>query len=100
MDASSPAGDGEKFDIIINMMSKLNDKLELIDCRVKELEVDDNSTIGIKSESSEKEKNDTKLMELGFLLPDYTGVYMYMTMIMYMTKIIVIITRESFFLHQ
>ena len=77
MDASSPAGDGEKFDIIINMMSKLNDKLELIDCRVKELEVDDNSTIGIKSESSEKEKNDTKLMELGFLLPDYTGVYKY-----------------------
>ena len=77
MDASSPAGDGEKFDIIINMMSKLNDKLELIDCRVKELEVDDNSTIGIKSESSEKEKNDTKLIEVGFLLPDYTGVYKY-----------------------
>ena len=63
MDASPPAGDGEKLDVIINMMTKLNDKIESIDSRVKELEMEnDESTIALKSESSEKEKQEMNLI--------------------------------------
>ena len=40
MDASSPAGDGEKLDVIIGMMKKLNEKIEIIDSRVKNLETE------------------------------------------------------------
>ena len=60
MDASPPAGDGEKLDVIINMMTKLNDKIESIDSRVKDLETEnenENSTMAIKSEYSDKERN-------------------------------------------
>ena len=78
MDASPPAGDGEKLDVIINMMTKLNDKIESIDSRVKELEMEnDESTIALKSESSEKEKQEMNLIYLGFLLPEETGKYKY-----------------------
>ena len=58
MDASPPAGDGEKLDMLINMLSKMNEKLELIDSRVKDLETDsENETVAIKSEYSDKERN-------------------------------------------
>ena len=53
MDTSPPAGDGEKLDMLINMLSKMNEKLELIDSRVKDLETDsENETVAIKSEYS------------------------------------------------
>ena len=58
MCASPPAGDGEKLDMLINMLSKMNEKLELIDSRVKDLETDsENETVAIKSEYSDKERN-------------------------------------------
>ena len=82
MDASPPAGDGEKLDVIINMMTKLNDKIESIDSRVKDLEMEyDESTIALKSESSEKEKQEMNLISLGFLLPEETGKFKYETSI-------------------
>ena len=40
MDASSPAGDGEKLDVIIDMMTKLNDEIESIDSSVEDLETE------------------------------------------------------------
>ena len=58
MDASPTAGDGEKLDMLINMVSKMNEKIELIDSRVKDLETDsENETVAIKSEYSDKERN-------------------------------------------
>ena len=59
MDASSPAGDGEKLDMLINMLSNMNEKIEKLDERVKDIEMDnenENSTVAIKSEYSDKEK--------------------------------------------
>ena len=59
MDASSPAGDREKLDMLINMLSNMNEKIEKLDERVKDVEMDnenENSTVVIKSEYSDKEK--------------------------------------------
>ena len=78
MDASSPAGDGDKLDVIIGMMKKLNEKIEVLDSRVRNLETEndgENSTVAIKSECSSREKYETNLTSLGFLLPEHTGRY-------------------------
>ena len=78
MDASPTAGDGNKMDMLINLLSNMNEKMEKLDERVKELEMEnDESTIALKSESSEKEKQEMNLISLGFLLPEETGKYKY-----------------------
>ena len=71
MCASPPAGDGEKLDMLINMLSKMNEKIEKLDERVKDIEMDnenENATVAIKSEYSDKEKYEVNLTSLGFLL--------------------------------
>ena len=46
MDTSSPAGDGEKLDMLIKMLSKMNERIEKLDERVKDIEMEnDESTI-------------------------------------------------------
>ena len=78
--ASPPAGDGEKLDMLINMLSKMNEKIEKLDERVKDIEMDnenENSTVAIKSEYSDKEKYEVNLTSLGFLLPEEAGKYKY-----------------------
>ena len=51
MDASPTAGDGNKMDMLINLLSNMNEKMEKLDERVKELEMEnDESTIALKSE--------------------------------------------------
>ena len=78
MDASPTAGDGNKMDMLINLLSSMNEKMEKLDERVKELEMEnDESTIALKSESSEKEKQEMNLIAQGFLLPEDTGKYKY-----------------------
>ena len=80
MCASPPAGDGEKLDMLINMLSKMNEKIEKLDERVKDIEMDnenENATVAIKSEYSDKEKYEVNLTSLGFLLPEETGKYKY-----------------------
>ena len=37
MDASPTAGDGNKMDMLINLLSNMNEKMEKLDERVKEL---------------------------------------------------------------
>ena len=80
MDTSPPAGDGEKLDMLIEMLSKMNERIEKLDERVKDIEMDnenENSTVAIKSEYSDKEKYEVNLTSLGFLLPEETGKYKY-----------------------
>ena len=71
MDASPTAGDGNKMDMLINLLSNMNEKMEKLDERVKELEMEnENSTVAIKSECSDKEKYEASLTSLGFILPE------------------------------
>ena len=57
MDTSPPAGDGEKLDMLIKMLSKMNERIEKLDERVKDIEMEnDESTIALKSESTSKRK--------------------------------------------
>ena len=58
----------------------MNEKIEKLDERVKDIEMDnenENSTVAIKSEYSDKEKYEVNLTSLGFLLPEETGKYKY-----------------------
>ena len=53
------------------MLSKMNEKIEKLDERVKDIEMDnenENATVAIKSEYSDKEKYEVNLTSLGFLL--------------------------------
>ena len=55
MDASPPAGDGEKLDMVIEMLSKMNERIEKLDERVKDIEMEnDESTIALKTRSKKK----------------------------------------------
>ena len=78
MCASPPAGDGEKLDMLINMLSNMSEKIEKLDERVKDVEMDnenENSTVAIKSECSDKEKHEVNLTSLGLLIPEEAGKY-------------------------
>ena len=55
MDTSPPAGDGEKLDMLIKMLSKMNERIEKLDERVKDIEMEnDESTIALKTRSKKK----------------------------------------------
>ena len=57
MDTSPTAGDGNKMDLLLDMVRELSKSVNSIDERVKELEMEnENSTVAIKSEYSDKEK--------------------------------------------
>ena len=76
MDASPTAGDGNKMDLLLDMVREMSKSVNSIDERVKELEMEnDESTIALKSESSEKEKQEINLIAQGFLLPEDAGKY-------------------------
>ena len=76
MDTSPTAGDGNKMDLLLDMVRELSKSVNSIDERVKELEMDnENSTVAIKSECSDKERYEVNLTSLGFLLPEDSGRY-------------------------
>ena len=56
------------------MATQINSKIDSIDERVRELEIEnEESTVAFKSEYSDKEKREINLISLGFLLPETTG---------------------------
>ena len=64
------------MDLLLDMVRELSKSVNSIDERVKELEMDnENSTVAIKSECSDKERYEVNLTSLGFLLPEDSGRY-------------------------